>query len=61
LMAGRSKACSIDGLRKQSLARGLGRIEVASAEAVMNIRTRNALRSSEGMEILLEGVFGIVK
>jgi hypothetical protein len=38
LRAGKSKACSIDGLRKQSLARGLGRIEVASAEAVMIIR-----------------------
>jgi hypothetical protein len=60
LMAGRSKACSIDGLRKQSLARGLGRIEVASAEAVMNIRTRNAVRSSKWMEILVEGfVYGM--
>lgn len=37
-MAGRSNACSIDGLRKQSVACGLGRIEVASAEAVMVIR-----------------------
>jgi hypothetical protein len=37
-MAGRSKACSIDGLRKQSVACGLGRIEVASAEAVVIIR-----------------------
>jgi hypothetical protein len=38
LRAGRSNTCRIEGLRKQSAARGLGRIEVASAEAVMNIR-----------------------
>lgn len=37
LRAGRSNTCSIEGLRKQSAAWGLGRIEVASAEAVMNI------------------------
>ncbi|KAH8725588.1 hypothetical protein GQ44DRAFT_564041, partial [Phaeosphaeriaceae sp. PMI808] len=35
LRAGRSKTCRMDGLRKQSVAWGLGRIEVASAEAVM--------------------------
>tara|TARA_R110002003_G_scaffold45_25_gene3696 strand:+ start:5279 stop:5638 length:360 start_codon:yes stop_codon:yes gene_type:complete len=46
LIAGRSKACKIDGLRKQSAACGLGRIVVASAEAVVIIRTRNALRFS---------------
>lgn len=38
LRAGRSKTCRIDGLRKQSVAWGLGRIEVASAEAVIGIR-----------------------
>ncbi|KAF2629140.1 hypothetical protein BU25DRAFT_306036, partial [Macroventuria anomochaeta] len=35
LIAGRSKACSIEGLRNVSWARGRGRIEVASAEAVV--------------------------
>jgi hypothetical protein len=55
LRAGRSNTCSIEGLRKQSAAWGLGRIEVASAEAVMNIRTRNALRFSSRC-LLLEGV-----
>jgi len=39
LMAGRSNTCKIDGLRKQSMAWGRGRIEVASAEAVMDIKT----------------------
>lgn len=38
LRAGRSNTCRIEGLRKQSVAWGLGRIEVASAEAVMYIR-----------------------
>lgn len=36
LIAGRSNACSIDGRRNVSWACGRGRIEVASAEAVMN-------------------------
>lgn len=36
LMAGRSNACSIDGLRNVSWACGRGRIEVASAEAVVD-------------------------
>lgn len=36
LMAGRSNACSIDGLRNESWACGRGRIEEASAEAVVN-------------------------
>ena len=36
LRAGRSNTCSIDGRRKESLTKGRGRIEVASAEAVMN-------------------------
>ncbi|KAF2870664.1 hypothetical protein BDV95DRAFT_496134, partial [Massariosphaeria phaeospora] len=36
LKAGRSKACSIDGRRNDSVACGRGRIDVASAEAVMN-------------------------
>jgi hypothetical protein len=35
LKAGRSNTCRIDGLRNESRACGLGRIEVASAEAVM--------------------------
>jgi hypothetical protein len=35
LNAGRSKACSIDGLRNDSRACGRGRIEVARAEAVV--------------------------
>ncbi|KAF2846631.1 hypothetical protein T440DRAFT_405294 [Plenodomus tracheiphilus IPT5] len=35
LKAGRSNACSIEGRLKVSLAWGLGRIEVASAEAVV--------------------------
>jgi hypothetical protein len=35
LIAGRSKACSIDGRRNVSWACGRGRIEVASAEAVV--------------------------
>ncbi|KAF1912827.1 hypothetical protein BDU57DRAFT_456996, partial [Ampelomyces quisqualis] len=39
LRAGKSKACNIDGLRKQSAAWGLGRIEVASAEAVVGMRS----------------------
>ncbi|CAE7027723.1 hypothetical protein PTTW11_04297 [Pyrenophora teres f. teres] len=35
LKAGRSKTCSIEGLRKESSTWGRGRMEVASAEAVM--------------------------
>lgn len=35
LKAGRSKTCKIDGLRNESSTWGRGRIEVASAEAVM--------------------------
>ncbi|ORY18582.1 hypothetical protein BCR34DRAFT_473294 [Clohesyomyces aquaticus] len=35
LKAGRSNACSIEGRRKDSWAVGRGRIEVASAEAVV--------------------------
>jgi hypothetical protein len=35
LKAGRSKACRIEGLRNVSSTWGRGRIEVASAEAVM--------------------------
>jgi hypothetical protein len=55
LIAGKSKTCKIDGLRKQSVACGLGRIEVASAEAVMGIKIekRNALLEDR---VLLEGV-----
>jgi len=37
LIAGRSKACSIDGRRNVSWAWGRGRIEVASAEAVVEV------------------------
>jgi hypothetical protein len=37
LIAGRSKACSIDGRRNVSWACGRGRIEVASAEAVVQV------------------------
>jgi hypothetical protein len=35
LKAGRSKTCKIDGLRNESSTWGRGRMEVASAEAVM--------------------------
>jgi hypothetical protein len=35
LKAGRSKTCRIDGLRNESSTWGRGRMEVASAEAVM--------------------------
>jgi hypothetical protein len=35
LKAGRSKTCRIEGLRNESSTWGRGRIEVASAEAVM--------------------------
>jgi hypothetical protein len=43
LMAGRSKAWSIEGRRKQSAAWGLGRMDV---EAVVVLRSRNAWRLS---------------
>ena len=46
LIAGRSKACSIDGRRNVSWACGRGRIEVASAEAVVEVGERNAVRFS---------------
>lgn len=46
LKAGRSKACSIDGRRNDSGACGRGRIEVASAEAVVVLGGRNAVRFS---------------
>ncbi|PSN71322.1 hypothetical protein BS50DRAFT_485940 [Corynespora cassiicola Philippines] len=36
LKAGRSKACSIEGLRNDSVAWGRGRIDVARAEAVVD-------------------------
>jgi hypothetical protein len=55
LMAGRSKTCKMDGLRKQSMAWGRGRIEVASAEAVMDIRTEKRVALLDVRE-LLEGV-----
>lgn len=48
LKAGRSNTCSIDGRRNESLAWGLGRIAVASAEAVVDVLgSRNAWRSSK--------------
>jgi hypothetical protein len=45
--AGRSKTCRIEGLRNESTTWGRGRMEVASAEAVMGVlRSRNAWRLS---------------
>jgi hypothetical protein len=42
LRAARLNTCNIEGLRKESLACGRGRMEVASAEAVMFAGRRNA-------------------
>lgn len=47
LKAGRSNTCSIDGRRNESLAWGLGRIAVASAEAVMKIRVEKRVAPLE--------------
>lgn len=47
LKAGRSKTCRIEGLRNESSTWGRGRMEVASAEAVMGVlgrETRGAPR-----------------
>jgi hypothetical protein len=52
LKAGRSNTCSIDGRRNDSLAWGLGRIEVASAEAVMNIRVEKRVALLEDASIV---------
>ncbi|KAH7385272.1 hypothetical protein DE146DRAFT_666645 [Phaeosphaeria sp. MPI-PUGE-AT-0046c] len=51
LRAGRSKTCRIDGLRKQSMAWGLGRMEVASAEAVIGIRIEKRVALLEVVRI----------
>lgn len=49
LKAGKSNACSIEGRRKESLAWGRGRIEVASAEAVVNIRVEKRVALLVGL------------
>jgi hypothetical protein len=46
LKAGRSNTCNIEGLRNESSTWGRGRIEVASAEAVVVLGSRNAWRFS---------------
>jgi len=61
LRAGRSKACSIDGRRKESLAWGRGRIDVASAEAVMELRAEKRVAllvdvTAEREELLVRGL-----
>lgn len=49
LNEGRSSTCNIDGLRNVSVACGRGRIDVASAEAVVILGWRNAGRFSPSM------------
>jgi hypothetical protein len=59
LMAGRSKACRIDGLRKQSLAWGRGRIEVARTEAVMDVKMEKRVALLEVCVLLKGIVYGL--
>lgn len=53
LNAGRSKTWSMLGRRKESVACGRGRIDVASAEAVMLLGRRNAARLSQSRSEML--------